>query len=119
MVAPNEVPELLEGVLARNPRIEMLSMTKLAPVAMSSDTDPSPPKGVKTGGSPGEGIFRHTIELSLAGSYNDLLNYVSALERLPQRLMWTSANIKVERYPRTVMVLRVYTLSFDNNWLQL
>jgi len=33
--------------------------------------------------------------------------------------MWASANIRVERYPRTVLVLRIYTLSLDNKWLQL
>lgn len=119
MVPPDKVRELLEGVLARNPRLEFLSMKTLAPVAMTATSDPSASKGGKAGGAPGEGVVQHTIELNLAGSYNDLLNYVAALERLPQHLMWTSANIKVDNYPRTTLVLRVYTLSFDNNWLQI
>jgi len=119
LVPPGDVPELLEGVLARNPKLELIGMKTVAPVPMSQATDQPPTKVANTGGPPGEGIFKHTIELSLAGSYNDLLNYVSALERLPQHLMLASANIRVESYPRTVLVLRVYTLSFDRNWLQI
>jgi hypothetical protein len=43
--------------------------------------------------------------------------YLSELERMPQRMMWNSVSLTVEKYPRNVMVLRVYTLSLDRNWL--
>jgi MSHA biogenesis protein MshJ len=119
LVAPMEMPELLEGVLARHPRLELVSMKTQAPSNLSAVGDPPGGKGAKTGGPPTDGIYQHTIELNLAGSYNDLLSYILALERLPQHLMWTSANVKVDKYPRTVMVLRIYTLSFDPNWLQI
>lgn len=31
--------------------------------------------------------------------------------------MWNSVKFTVEKYPRNIMVLRVYTLSLDRNWL--
>lgn len=68
-------------------------------------------------GGPAEGIYQHGIELRMAGSYNDLLNYLAELERMPQRLMWNSVSLTVEKYPRNIMVLRVYTLSLDRSWL--
>ena len=64
-----------------------------------------------------EGIYQHGIEIRMAGSYNDLLNYLAELERMPQRLMWNSVSLTVEKYPRNIMVLRVYTLSLDRSWL--
>ena len=36
---------------------------------------------------------------------------------MPQRLMWNSVSLTVEKYPRNIMVLRVYTLSLDRSWL--
>ena len=36
---------------------------------------------------------------------------------MPQRVMWNSVSLTVEKHPRNVMVLRVYTLSLDRNWL--
>jgi MSHA biogenesis protein MshJ len=70
----------------------------------------------KPGGA-AEGIYQHGIEIRLAGSYNDLLNYLAELERMPQRVMWNSVSLTVEKHPRNIMVLRVYTLSLDRNWL--
>lgn len=68
-------------------------------------------------GDGGEGIYQHGMEIRLAGSYNDLLGYLAEIERMPQQLMWNSVRFSVEKYPRNVMVLRVYTLSLDRNWL--
>jgi hypothetical protein len=31
--------------------------------------------------------------------------------------MWNSISLTVEKHPRNIMVLRVYTLSLDRNWL--
>ncbi|MDD2948389.1 MAG: hypothetical protein PHV80_06085, partial [Rugosibacter sp.] len=64
-----------------------------------------------------DGIWQHGIELRLAGNYPDLLNYLTGLESMPQRLMWNSINLTVEKYPRNVLTLRVYTLSLDKDWL--
>ncbi|MBL8479503.1 MAG: agglutinin biogenesis protein, partial [Sterolibacteriaceae bacterium] len=65
----------------------------------------------------GDGIYQHGMEIRLAGCYNDLLGYLAELERMPQQLMWNSVSFSVEKYPRNVMVLRVYTLSLDRDWL--
>ena len=67
--------------------------------------------------APADGVYQHGIEIRLAGSYNALLNYLEELERMPQRVMWNHVSLTVEKYPRNVMVLRVYTLSLDRNWL--
>lgn len=65
----------------------------------------------------GEGIYQHGIEIRLAGSYGDLLKYVEDIERSPQRVMWHSLGLTVDKYPRNILVLRVYTLSLDRKWL--
>ncbi len=65
----------------------------------------------------GDGIYQHGIEIRLAGSYGDLLKYVEDIERSPQRVMWNSLGLTVDKYPRNILVLRVYTLSLDRKWL--
>ncbi len=64
-----------------------------------------------------DGIYQHGIEIRLAGSYGDLLKYVEDIERSPQRVMWHSLGLSADRYPRNLLVLRVYTLSLDRKWL--
>lgn len=129
MVPPARMQAFLQGLLAKNTGIELLGLETL-PVTLvgASPADKSdapaqstPPsdKDVLTPGTvaPADGVYQHGIEIRLAGSYNALLNYLEELERMPQRVMWNHVSLTVEKYPRNVMVLRVYTLSLDRNWL--
>ena len=133
MVPSTRMQAVLEGLLARNRALDLLGLKTLpvtlvgapvktevppataAPGAKNSGAEK--PAQAEAGQSTGDGIYQHGMEIRLAGSYNDLLNYLTELERMPQRLMWNSISFKVEKYPRNIMVLRVYTLSFDKNWL--
>lgn len=132
MVPPARMQAFLEGLLAGNRAIELLGLKTLpvtlvgAQAAMQKNEavapgakDPGKDKGDSGGVVPvsADGIYQHGIEIRLAGSYNDLLNYLAELERMPQRVMWNSVSLTVEKYPRNVLVLRVYTLSLDRNWL--
>lgn len=132
MVPPARMQAFLEGLLAKNRNVELLGLKTLpvtmvgAPaVAEKIDTaaptakEPARDKPAQggAGAAAAEGIYQHGIEIRLAGSYNDLLNYLADLERMPQRVMWNSVSLTVEKHPRNVMVLRVYTLSLDRNWL--
>lgn len=135
MVPPARMQAFLEGLLAGNRAIELLGLKTLpvtlvgaqvavqkneaAAGAASSTKDPGKDRGDSGGVAPApvDGIYQHGIEIRLAGSYNDLLNYLAELERMPQRVMWNSVSLTVEKYPRNVLVLRVFTLSLDRNWL--
>lgn len=122
MVPPARMQAFLEGLLAKNRSIELLGLktmpvTQVGVAATAEKTEAAKDSGKDQSGQTGDGIYQHGIEIRLAGNYNDLLNYLSELERMPQRMMWNSVSLTVEKYPRNVMVLRVYTLSLDRNWL--
>lgn len=135
MVPPSRMQAFLEGLLGKNRSIELLGLTTLpvtqvgapaaekavvATVGQAAQVARDPASVFKDGAakpaSP-EGIYQHGIEIRLAGNYNDLLNYLAELERMPQRVMWNSVSLTVEKYPRNILVLRVFTLSLDKNWL--
>lgn len=136
MVPPARMQTFLEGILARNRGIELLGFKTLAatqvgarPVAekleavagtaarVAKESGKDKPAAAGAAVAQAEGIYQHGIEITLAGSYNDLLNYLVELERMPQRVMWNSISLKVDKHPRNVMVLRIYTLSLDRGWL--
>ena len=137
MVPPAKMPAFLEGLLAKNRAIELLGLKTLPATRVGASVvvekteatvgataqiakDPGKDKVAAGETTPAavEGIYQHGIEITLAGSYNDLLNYLAELERMPQRVMWNKVEFNVKPgYPRNVMVLRVYTLSLDRNWL--
>jgi MSHA biogenesis protein MshJ len=120
MVPPARMQAFLQGLLARGGAIEVIGLRTLpvtlvgAPAADKAETAAKDKPAVPAAD---EGIYQHGIEIRLAGSYNALLNYLAELERMPQRVMWNSISLTVEKHPRNIMVLRVYTLSLDRNWL--
>lgn len=111
LVSPQAAPALLERLMGRRKSLQMLGLRTLAPVpALDRPSETSTPE---------LNLYRHGIEIRLAGSYGDLLGYLSDLEAAPERLLWEGAELKVDVYPRSILTLRVYTLSLDKAWLVL
>ncbi|MDP3511820.1 MAG: hypothetical protein Q8S20_03650 [Sulfuritalea sp.] len=133
MVPPARMQAFLQALLARNRAIELLELKTLpvtlvgappkveiqagTPLPVARDAGKDKATQVQADPGSGDGIYQHGIEIRLAGDYNGLLNYLAELERMPQRLLWNSVHLTVEKYPRNIMVVRVYTLSLDRNWL--
>lgn len=112
MVPPDKMRGFIESLLAQHRQVELVGLRTLAPTPLiESDAE---------GGEAGaarQNIYKHGVELRIAGRYNDLLAYLAALERMPQRILWNKIVLTAEQYPRSVLTVTVYTLSLDKQWL--
>jgi MSHA biogenesis protein MshJ len=128
--APSQMRTVIGGLLARSRGVSLVEMKTLAPttIAESRAAAAKPAPGVKppaaakppAAGKPQPSerlIYRHGLELTLTGSYLDLLAYVRDLEQLPTQLYWASLELDAADYPKVAMKLTVYTLSLDRAWL--
>jgi MSHA biogenesis protein MshJ len=121
LVAAADMLPMLERLLAQTTglhvrNMQSLARTELAAAAPAAAAAASTP-GIVAPASPT--LYRHGVELTVEGSYADLLAYLHALEAMPQRVLWGGVQMKVEQYPKVVMTLRLYTLSMDRGWLEL
>jgi MSHA biogenesis protein MshJ len=117
-VPPEKMAAMLQYMVAKNPKLQLLSLRNLPGAALSAGA------GSPAGATPGRAkppgtheVFRHTVEISVEGSYFDLLDYVAALERMPQRVFWEGLELNVAQYPQSVLKLTIYTLSPEKSWL--
>jgi MSHA biogenesis protein MshJ len=128
LVAPERMAPLLETILRANGRLKMVSVRTL-PVeplsgigarqnALASDAAAAPSAASKAAGKR-ELLFRHGVELTVRGSYLDMVDYMTALESLPTQLFWGKAQLEVEEYPSVRLTLTLYTLSLDEKWMKL
>lgn len=124
LVAPSQAPALLQTLLARHRGLTLLGLTTLAPQPLiDPPAEKEKEKGAKKPAAgaapamPGGNIYKHGIEIRLAGGYHDLLAYVSELEASPQKLLWGGMKLTVENHPVNELTLTVYTLSLDATWL--
>lgn len=119
LVPPKRMGRVLQAVLSRHRGLALVSLRSVAPeplLATPVDKGATVKKELVT---ERENIFRHGLEIRVAGSYADLLAYVTDLERAPQRLLWGGMTLKVTAYPRAELTLMVYTLSRERDWLAL
>jgi MSHA biogenesis protein MshJ len=104
--SPQRMREVLEEMLERDKRLRLVDLKTLPVTDLSASQ-----------GQAGRRVFRHGIELTLAGGYLDLHAYLAALEGLSTQLYWGRAEMSVSGYPVATLKLTVYTLSFDQAWL--
>jgi len=115
LVAPGKMAEVLGRVLHENQRVQLVEL-KTLPVGLLIEKQTG--DAVQPAAADGQRqIFRHGVQVTVRGSYLDLLGYASALEKLPTRMYWGEASLSVERYPDAVLTLTMYTLSLDQTWL--
>ena len=142
-VPPEQVGALLDQMLSRNKRLQLVDMRTL-PVANLADPVPAPgeaakpaapkpaaaaeksaavaekPAAAKPAAKPpsaGSQIYRHGVEITLSGNYLDLLAYLRDLEKLPTQLYWGRVELSTAAPPLVTLKLSVYTLSLDLSWL--
>lgn len=117
LVRPEEMPGLLERLLARQPGLHLVSLKTLPPRGVMSE---SAARGSTE--KPAErafDLYRHGVEIRLEGNFGQLEAYLVQLEGLEQRLLWGALDYRVIDHPLAEMRLTVYTLSPDRTWLAL
>jgi MSHA biogenesis protein MshJ len=103
---PDRMRGVLGELLERNRNLALIDL-KTLPVV--------PVAGQRLGAT--GGMYRHGIELTVRGSYDELYEYLRALEKLPSQLYWSRAELSVDAHPALILKLTVHTLSFDRAWL--
>jgi MSHA biogenesis protein MshJ len=116
LVEPDRMVGLLEQVLNKNGKLQLVSL-KTLPVSpvMPQGTNAAEP-GAKADNEQKQ-IFKHGVQITVRGSYLDLLQYLAALEKVPVQLFWGDVSFSVDQYPDAVLTLTLYTLSLDKTWL--
>lgn len=119
LVPPDRVAALLEDMLKRNRNLRLVALRTLPVSSVIERKEPAKASGEAAAEVPAgtANLFRHGVEITIQGSYGDLLDYIAQAERLSGHLFWSSLNLAVREYPRTTLTLTVYTMSLDKTWL--
>ena len=117
LVPPEKMANLLEQVLNKNGHLQLVNL-KTLPASPLIDKAGSVAHSAQANISPDKQVFKHGVQITVRGSYLELLQYLNALEHLPVQMFWGMANMNVVQYPVAELTLTLYTLSLDKIWLQ-
>jgi MSHA biogenesis protein MshJ len=126
LVPAQNMKALLQEMLTHQPRVQLLALRTLPATPLVEKSTKPPEKGEAPGtpappaaiSAAGDGsVFKHGIEITLQGSYADLYEYLTRVEKLRWRMLWSRASLNAEDYPRLKLTVTIYTLSLDKAWL--
>lgn len=110
LVPPKEMTQVVEQILARNRRLEVIRIESLPAEILRQTADESR-QGSTKGPVKALTAYRHGMRIELKGAYLDVLAYLHELEELPWKVFWGQISLQTEQYPVSRVVLHIYTLS--------
>lgn len=116
LVAPERMVRLLESMLAGNSPVRLVSL-KTLPVSSLIEPAAAAEGAAPVSAGDKKLVYKHGIELTVEGSYPELVEYQGRLEKLPWRMFWAQSRLDASDYPRVRLTLTLYTLSLDKAWL--
>ena len=114
LVPPKQMVRMLEDMLDRDSRVRLVKLHTLPVKALVEGAGATVAKSAVPVKNL---VYKHGIELTVEGSYLDLLDYQSRLEKLPWRMFFARAIVNSVDYPKVLMTITLYTLSLEEAWL--
>ena len=119
LVDPAEMRLVLEELLRRQGDLVLVSAVNRAARPVVEDEEPAtaraPAEPAATPNTPR--LYRHSLVLTLRGTYLDCLSYLQAVERLPWHIYWSRLEVAAGEYPSNDIVIELKTLSLDEEWI--
>lgn len=137
LVPADRISNLLRGVLSKTGRVTLVSISAASGTPAldrrgsgssgnqraSVGDAPATPAGANNlaqSAPPAQesaavdfGLYRRGVQLVVRGNYLDLVQLLGELERLPWRMLWGKAELKLDQYPTVTLTVTLYTLSND------
>lgn len=108
LLSPAEMPALLQQLLQQQKDLRLLKLENLPPVSVLSSAAEDAPRAE---------LYRHALNLEIAGDYLDLLNYLKALEAMPHKFYWDLLRIDRDETTPPHIRLQLHTLSLSEDWI--
>ncbi len=142
LVAPDRMTALLQDILKQNGKLHLVSLRTLpatglnepdpadkpasaaaaatSAAAPAAAGKPATPAAAQPVSAPaGAQVYKHGVEIVIEGNYLDMVDYMTALEKMPWQLFWGKAKLTADESSKLSLTLTLYTLSLDKNWLNI
>ena len=136
LINPKKMTAMLKDIFKSNTNITLVSLEKLKTQSLFNFTGENTPENSNTesnalnvintsvtddvsgeyGGNSAV-VYQHPVKIVFTGSYLNAMNYLETIERMPWDLYWDTVQLDVEKYPKSRVVITVFTLSLKKGWV--
>jgi len=111
LISPQAMARFLEELLVQERELTLLRLQTLDVQPLSEVAEDIAENRVRPV------LHRHGFAIEFAGGYLATLRYLKALETLPWRFFWDSVDYEVVDYPKSIVRLKLHTLSMSEDWI--
>lgn len=115
LITPKQMVKVLESVLEQHTSLKLVRVKSLPAVPLLAEAE-----GENNSNSaqdkPVE-IYRHGLQIEFEGNFLAALAYLESLEKLSWEFYWDEAQVEVQKYPVSRVVITVHTLSLGKGWI--
>ncbi|WP_434927935.1 MSHA biogenesis protein MshJ [Shewanella sp. HL-SH8] len=108
MVPADYMPTVLANLLSNDKGIKLISFSSIAPIALLQVGEDEQHQ---------MNLYSHGIKLQIEGDYFAILNFVKAVESMPDKLYWKRLDYQVAKHPTANVELELYTLSINKDFI--
>ena len=117
--SPEQLSALLHEVLGRSRNLKLISLRVVPSAAVAPPPAPAPAKAGKAAPKPPVQLYRHGVEVEMAGGYLALLRFLEEVEALPWRLSWSGVELRTASHPEIVLRATLFTVTSTPSLLKL
>jgi len=117
LVSPKEMARLVEDVLRKNRKLQLLSIKSLPPEPMIGSVTGDKTNQRVVNVAADSLIYRHGLQVTLKGRYADIVSYLKQLETTKWKVFWGQIQLSTEKHPVSELTLVMHTLSFEKGWI--
>lgn len=114
LVPPTQIVDLLRNLLSKTDGLNVISINNepVRDITLTIDND-------NTTAADQTLLYEHAVTIKLSGNYQQLYDYLMAIESTGWELFWNTLHYQVIDYPNAEITLRVLTVSTDKHWIGL
>lgn len=122
LVPPEKMADLMREVLADYKGLSLVSAKNLPvePIYLANAGEAKQASASATASNTGSkaqaAIYAHGFEMELSGAYFQALEFLKRLEAL-EGFYWQMLDYEVSRYPKATIIIRLSTLSLEEDWI--
>ncbi|MCE2596031.1 hypothetical protein K6Y31_14555 [Motilimonas cestriensis] len=109
LISAQKMAQLLEQLLSSSQKLTLVKAESVAPVPLLP-TDGEFSQEIN--------LFRHGLTLTFDGGFFAIKDFLTALEQLPDKFYWQSLHYQVEQHPNAQVILKIYTLSTNKDFIR-
>lgn len=110
LIEPEEMFELMQQLIFAESKLKLTGMKRKQVVQAFTHEDKE---------AQGPVIYRHVMQMSFEGKFQDISGYISRMEGLKWKLIWDKISLKTTEYPTIRAEIEISTLSDNKHWVGL